>query len=71
MDKNKTGDFKLAQTFGDKSSSEKVADDDIISAVEFDQTGKYLSLGDRAGRLIIFNLQQLKNRKTSEYTYYT
>lgn len=71
MDKSKTGDYKLTQTFGDKSSSEKVADDDIISAVEFDQTGKYLSLGDRAGRLIIFNLQQLKNRKSSEYTYYT
>jgi len=39
--------------------------------VEFDQTGKYLSLGDRAGRLIIFDAQQQKNKKTIEFGYYT
>lgn len=71
MDKSKTSEFKLIQTFGDKSSSDKVADEDIISAVQFDQSGKYLSLGDRAGRLIIFNLPQSKTKKTSQYTYYT
>lgn len=65
MEKSKTSEFKLLQTFGDKSSSDKVADEDIISAVEFDQTGKYLSLGDRAGRLIIFNLPQSKTKKAS------
>lgn len=65
MEKSKTSEFKLLQTFGDKSSSDKVADEDIISAVEFDQTGRYLSLGDRAGRLIIFNLPQLKTKKAS------
>lgn len=71
MEKGKTGDFKLTQTFGDKSSSDKVAEEDVISAVEFDQSGKYLSLGDNAGRLIIFNMQQSKNKKSQEYTYYT
>ena len=48
-----------------KSSSDKVADEDIISAVEFDHTGRYLSLGDRAGRLIIFNLPQSKTKKAT------
>jgi serine/threonine-protein phosphatase 2A regulatory subunit B len=42
--------------FGDKASSDNVSDEDIISAVQFDRTGKYLSLGDRAGRLIIFEM---------------
>jgi serine/threonine-protein phosphatase 2A regulatory subunit B len=31
-----------------------VSEEDIISAIQFDRTGKYLSLGDKAGRLIVF-----------------
>lgn len=71
MNKPKSSEFKLVQTFGDKSSADKVADEDIISSVQFDQTGKYLSLGDKAGRLIIFNLPQSKTKKSSEYGYFT
>lgn len=69
--KYSSGDFKLTQVFGDKTSADKVSDEDIISSVKFDQTGKYLSLGDRAGRLIIFDVQQVKGKKYSEYSYYT
>jgi len=29
-------------------------EEDIISVMRFDNTGKYISLGDRAGRIIIF-----------------
>lgn len=67
--KNNTASYSLTQIFGDKNG--RVAEEDIISAVEFDQTGKYLSLGDRAGRLIIFDAQQQKNKKTVEFGYYT
>jgi len=67
--KNNAASFNLVQIFGDKNG--RVAEEDIISAVEFDQTGKYLSLGDRAGRLIIFDAQQQKNKKTVEFGYYT
>lgn len=71
MDKLSTGDYKLTQVFGDKSSADKVAEEDIISCVKFDKNGKYLSLGDKAGRLIIFDLQQVKGKKHGEFTYYT
>jgi hypothetical protein len=67
--RNSSANYNLVQVFGDKNG--RVAEEDIISAVEFDQTGKYLSLGDRAGRLIIFDAQQVKNKKTIEYSYYT
>jgi serine/threonine-protein phosphatase 2A regulatory subunit B len=42
--------------FGDKASSDNVSDEDIISAIAFDKTGRLLSLGDRAGRLIVFEI---------------
>jgi hypothetical protein len=67
--KNSSANYNIVQVFGDKNG--RVAEEDIISAVEFDQTGRYLSLGDRAGRLIIFDLQQCKNKKNIEYSYYT
>ncbi len=28
--------------------------DDLVTAVEFDDTGKYLAVGDKAGRICIF-----------------
>lgn len=40
--------------FGYKGPGEKIQEEDIISKISFDQTGKYLALGDHAGRIIIF-----------------
>jgi serine/threonine-protein phosphatase 2A regulatory subunit B len=51
-------------------TAKKVNEEDIISAIQFDQTGHYLSLGDRAGRLIVFEQSQ-GNKKTPEYQYLT
>jgi serine/threonine-protein phosphatase 2A regulatory subunit B len=48
------GNYKLAQMFGYKGPGEKVQEEDIISKVSFDKTGKYLALGDHAGRIIVF-----------------
>ena len=39
-------DWKLTQVFGDKSTAQQVADEDIISAIAFDTTGT------EVGRLI-------------------
>ncbi|KRX11177.1 WD40-repeat-containing domain [Pseudocohnilembus persalinus] len=64
-------DWKFTQVFGDKASSEKVQEEDIISAIQFDNTGKYLSLGDRAGRLIVFEMYQHSKSKRVEYQYLT
>lgn len=56
--------------FGDKASSDNVSDEDIISAIAFDKTGKYLSLGDRAGRLIVFEIPSVGKKKDKvEYQY--
>lgn len=53
-DKSKGSDYKCTQVFGYKGSNEKVHEEDIISSMKFDQDGKYLGLGDKAGRIIIF-----------------
>lgn len=37
-------DWKFTQTFGD-ANDEKVNEEDIISAIAFDTTGRYLTLG--------------------------
>jgi len=47
-------DWKFSQVFGDKGQPETVCKEDIISAIAFDKSGRYVSVGDRAGRLIIF-----------------
>lgn len=51
---NSTANYKLIQMFGYKGPGEKIQQEDIISKVSFDQSGKYLALGDHAGRIIIF-----------------
>lgn len=71
VEKSSGSDYKLTQVFGDKTSADRVSEEDIISAVRFDQTGKYLSLGDRAGRLIIFDVQNGKGKKGTEFAYFT
>ena len=39
-----SGGWRFAQCFGDKGDADDITEADIISAVEFDHTGKYLSL---------------------------
>jgi len=64
-------DWKFTQVFGDKSTACSVADEDVISAMSFDTTGNYLSLGDKAGRLIIFQRNPNKNKKGGvEFQYF-
>lgn len=65
-------DWKFTQVFGDKGTCAQVADEDVISAMAFDTTGSYLSLGDKAGRLIIFQRSFSKNKKgVTEYQYFS
>ena len=54
---NTAGNYKLAHMFGYKGPGEKVQEEDIISKISFDKTGKYVALGDHAGRIIIFQVQ--------------
>lgn len=57
MEKNATskgGNYKFAQLFGYKGPNEKIMEEDIISSMKFDKSGRMLALGDKAGRVIIF-----------------
>ncbi|KAL0417124.1 UNVERIFIED_CONTAM: Serine/threonine protein phosphatase 2A regulatory subunit B alpha isoform [Sesamum latifolium] len=47
-------DWKFSQVFGDKLPGEDVHDIDIISAIEFDKNGSHLAVGDKGGRVVIF-----------------
>jgi serine/threonine-protein phosphatase 2A regulatory subunit B len=57
MDKSsmsKGSAYKIGQLFGYKGPNEKILEEDIISSMKFDQSGRMLALGDKAGRVIIF-----------------
>jgi len=65
-------EWKFVQSFGDDNSS----DDDLVTAVEFEETGDYLAVGDKAGRICIFeghsiNPNESKMKVPLEYKFYT
>lgn len=66
-------EWKFTQVFGDKSSIENVVDEDVISAARFTPDGKYLAIGDNAGRIVVFEHKVLTkaNKKFSELNYKT
>jgi len=51
--------WAFSQVFGDRDSTEEAADEDLISAVQFDGTGEYLATGDRGGRVVIFESSEV------------
>lgn len=54
---SKAAEYKFSQIFGYKGPGEKVVDEDIITTLKFDQSGRYLAAGDKAGRVIVFEGQ--------------
>jgi serine/threonine-protein phosphatase 2A regulatory subunit B len=63
-------DWKFGQVFGDKTAVEDVADVDIVSAIEFDQSGDFLAAGDRGGRVVLFEREKSKDKGTHFKFYY-
>ncbi|CCH60721.1 hypothetical protein TBLA_0D02160 [Henningerozyma blattae CBS 6284] len=61
-------DFKFSQCFGDKADI-VVTEADIITAVEFDNSGDYLATGDRGGRVVLF--EKNNESKHCEYRFLT
>ncbi|KAK9811783.1 hypothetical protein WJX72_009879 [[Myrmecia] bisecta] len=47
-------EWQFLQCFGERTPGEEIQEADIISAVEFDQTGQHLATGDRGGRVVLF-----------------
>lgn len=61
--------YHCSQLFGYRSRSEKTIEEDYISALRFDPSGGMLALGDRAGRLIVFNAAG-ESKDNQEYDYH-
>lgn len=64
-------DWKFFQVFG-STNVEEVAEVDIVSAIEFDETGDYFAAGDKGGRVVIFERSQqvTRGKRSCEYKYY-
>ncbi|KAF8705255.1 Protein phosphatase 2A regulatory subunit PR55, partial [Rhizoctonia solani] len=66
---NSSGPWRFAQCFGDKGEVEDITEADIISTVEFDNTGDYLATGDKGGRVVLF--ERNNQKRGCEYKFYT
>ncbi|KAI9256944.1 WD40-repeat-containing domain protein, partial [Sporodiniella umbellata] len=66
---NTENNWRFAQCFGDKGDSDDITEADIISAVEFDNTGDYLATGDKGGRVVLF--ERNESKKGCEYRFHT
>ncbi|KAG9390446.1 protein phosphatase PP2A regulatory subunit B [Carpediemonas membranifera] len=66
--------WRFAQVFGDISAVQDVKDEDIISAVAFNMDGNFLAVGDRGGRVVVFERVETKDknhRRHVEYRFVT
>jgi len=53
--KSSLTDWRLSQVFGgDKAPEEEIPEADIVSCIQFNETGQYLAAGDKGGRIVIF-----------------
>lgn len=55
---------------GERDQS-NVSKNDILTAITYDKTGKYLAVGDQGGRVIVFKYNELKNSRYFDYRYFT
>lgn len=64
---SKGANYKYSQIFGYKGPGERIVDEDIITKIKFDPTGNFVALGDKAGRIIVFNNQNSGKKKEESY----
>lgn len=66
-------EWKFTQVFGDKSLIENVTEEDIITSMSFSRDGKYLAIGDTAGRIVMFEFKASgkSSKKAHELCYKT
>jgi serine/threonine-protein phosphatase 2A regulatory subunit B len=43
----------------------------VLTAITFDKSGDYLAVGDKGGRVIMFQYTKLKNSRYFDYRYYS
>uniref|UniRef100_A0A2N9IZ35 Serine/threonine-protein phosphatase 2A 55 kDa regulatory subunit B n=1 Tax=Fagus sylvatica TaxID=28930 RepID=A0A2N9IZ35_FAGSY len=54
-------EWKFSQVFGERAAGEDVLDVDIISSMGFEKSGNHLAVGDRGGRVVIFERKDGKD----------
>lgn len=59
-------DWRIIQSFGDDNSS----DEELVTSVQFDDTGNQLAVGDKAGRICIFQCAAANDRPLVELKFY-
>ena len=47
-------EWGFSQCFGDKADAAELTDADIVTVVQFNETGEYLATGDKGGRIVVF-----------------
>lgn len=68
MSDNNALEWRFSQVFGDGRAADDVTD--IVSAIEFDDTGNYIAVGDRGGRIVVFE-QDSSKKKNVDYKFWT
>ncbi|CAG7896606.1 unnamed protein product, partial [Brassica rapa] len=54
-------EWRFSQVFGERSAGEEVNKVDVISAIQFDNSGDHLATGDRGGRVVLFERTDANN----------
>lgn len=58
-------DWKFSQVFGETTPGEDLQDVDVVSSIGFEKSGDYLAVGDRGGRVVIFQAKHGKHTPNS------
>lgn len=59
-------EWKFSQVFREHKAGEDIQEVDIISAIEFDKSGEHLAMGDRGGRVVLFERTDKKEMLSRE-----
>lgn len=60
-------DWQFAQSFGTEESEDHgFCEDDIFTALDFDNSGRYIALGDKAGRITVFESVEVEEDKNDK-----
>lgn len=59
-------EWKFSQVFREHKAGEDIQEVDIISAIEFDKSGEHLAMGDRGGRVVLFERTDRKEMLSRE-----
>ncbi|KAJ7956217.1 Serine/threonine-protein phosphatase 2A 55 kDa regulatory subunit B [Quillaja saponaria] len=54
-------EWKFSQVFGERAPGEDVQEGDVITTIGFEKSGDYLAVGDRSGRVVIFERSESKD----------